>query len=131
MHALPILQKEGWQIEIADDYTYQVLQSPIDEWYSSIEENACYDWFGLELGIKIKNEKINLLPVLQQLLPKIQANNQINIPESEFFLAKLPDGRYIQLPADRVRHILNVLIELYDSDLKRQKNSKEHCALIN
>lgn len=112
---LPLLQADGWRIETAPDYPYQVVDAPADAWYSSIEENSGYDWFGLELGITLEGEKINLLPVLQKLLQKLRMNNQREITGSKPVLAQLPDGRYIQLPADRIRNILNVLIELYDT----------------
>ncbi len=121
-HALPKLRDDGWRIEIANDYPYQIVRDPIDEWYSSIDEGSGYDWFGLELGITLKGEKINLLPVLQKLIQKLQANNQMDSTGSEPILAKLPDGRYIQLPTDRVRNILNVLIELYDSESLTDEN---------
>lgn len=114
--ALPVLRKQGWQIEIAPDYPYQIVNEGIEEWYSSIEESSNYDWFGLELGITVQGEKINLLPILQKLIQKLQTDKKTDLQETESFIVQLPDGRYIELPATRVRNILNVLIELYDDN---------------
>ena len=119
---LPILKAQGWKIDLASDYPYQIEMNDIDEWYSSIEEEGSgYDWFGLELGITLKGEKINLLPVLQNVLKKLPVNFAKNPQEwianqTEPVFAELPNGKYIALPADRIRHILNIFIELYDAD---------------
>ena len=119
---LPELRAQGWRIEISEDYPYQFVEESIDEWYSSIDETETesgsgYDWFGLELGISVKGEKINLLPVLQRLLPtlKVNSNGETTTQPTDTVFAQLSDGRYIPLPTERVRQILNILVELYDS----------------
>lgn len=120
--SLPILKSQGWKVEMSADYPYQIEMENIDEWYSSIEEEAGgYDWFGLELGITLKGEKINLLPVLQNVLKKIPEDFSKNpqawiLSQTESIYAELPNGRYISLPAERIRHILNIFIELYDAE---------------
>ena len=165
---LPKLREQGWQIEIDAQYPYQLIDEPIDDWYSSIEEDEASgrNWFDLELGITVKGQKVNLLPVIQRLLvlmreksgllPKLsieerrdsdeesaegrmpvsEIDNLGNNPDlgkippgpplqrgetfsealqkGETFYAQLNDGRYIPLPTERVKHILSILIELYD-----------------
>lgn len=132
---LPELQRQGWEIEISPDYPYQIIKEEIDEWYSTIEEEkGTYNWFNLELGIILGEEKINLLPVLQQLLKKLQ-NTKNNLElSSEPILAELPNGRFIPLPAERIQRILNVLIELYDGNSLTEDDllrlSKLHAARL-
>lgn len=114
---IPLLRAQGWQIEINSGYPYQIIDEPIDEWYSSIDDSTGYDWFNLELGIFVQGEKINLLPVLQQLLKKLKStHNQFDLSKNDTVLAQLQNGKYIPLPIERVQHIINVLIELYDSN---------------
>lgn len=116
---LPELARNGWRIDITEDYPYQIVTDDIDDWYSAIEEESSgYDWFGLELGITLKGEKINLLPILQNILKKLPSNNIKDwiAQQTDSIFAELPDGRYIALPADRIRHILTIFIELYDTD---------------
>lgn len=108
------LRVQNWRIDIDPSYPYQFVDAPIDDWYSSIDEDLSgsgYQWFDLELGISIKGEKINLLPVLQNILKTFHTDDKNN-PETVF--AQLADGRYIPLPTERIRHIVNILIELYD-----------------
>lgn len=114
---VPKLRQAGWQIEFDAQYPYQVIDEPIEEWYSSIrEESSEYDWFGLELGITVKGEKINLLPVIQTILKQWKYRDPSQEENSEPIYVCLPSGHYIPLPANRVKNLLNVLIELYDSD---------------
>jgi len=114
---VPKLRQAGWQIEFDAQYPYQIMDEPIEEWYSSIrEESSEYDWFGLELGITVKGEKINLLPVIQTLLKQWKSRDFSQADDSEPVYARLPNGHYIPLPANRIKNLLNVLIELYDSD---------------
>lgn len=116
LNIVPSLRSEGWQVTMDENYPYKVISDPIDEWYSSIDENSGYDWFGLELGIKVNNECINLLPVLQKLLKEMGVSKQKNLSEDKPLYAQLPNGNYIQLPTDRIKNILSVLIELHDAN---------------
>lgn len=122
MDDLPKLRARGWDIEIADDYPYRVVDEPIEEWYSSVEEGEGNDWFTLELGIMLKGEKINLMPVLQQLIQQWQKQLTLSNNALESILAPLPDGRFIALPVERLRKIFNVFIELYDKDSLNENN---------
>lgn len=115
---IPELRAEGWRIDIAEDYPFRVIEEDIDDWYSAVEEEditrGSYDWFGLELGITVKGEKINLLPVLQRLLATLKMDPTGESLRAASVFAQLADGRYIPLPVERVKNIANVLIELYD-----------------
>ncbi|MFI0347528.1 MAG: DEAD/DEAH box helicase [Chthoniobacterales bacterium] len=141
--ALPQLKEQGWRINIAKDYPYQVVNSEIEEWYSSLDETSSYDWFGLELGITLEGEKINLLPVLQKILQKLktdklssssQPREDLINKEIKSVFAQLPNGHYLKLPAERLRNILNIFIELYDSESLTKNNklrlSKLHAARL-
>lgn len=134
-YSIPELRKNGWIIEISEDYPYQIVDEPIDDWYSAVDEGSSYDWFNLELGITLQGEKINLLPVLHELIKKLRSKSStLDVSGTEPILAQLPDGRFIPLPIERVRNILNVLIELYDneslSDANMLRLSKLHAARL-
>lgn len=134
LHVIPELEREGWRIEMAEDYPYRVINDPIDEWYSTIEESSGVDWFGLELGITIKGEKINLLSILQKLVPQLRMIDKDEINQMQSIMVQLPDRRYIALSAERIRNITNVLVELYDSNSLNNDNqlrlSKWHAARL-
>jgi len=123
LQVIPRLREQGWKISFEPDYPYQIIEQPIDDWYSKIEDKtSSHDWFDLELGIIIDDKKINLLPVIQQELKKLQLSKNKNVDNSEPLLAQLPDGRFIPLPVERVKNLLKVLIELYDSNSLSKDN---------
>ncbi len=116
LHDIPELERAGFRIEMAEDYPFRIINDPIEEWYSTIEESSGIDWFGLELGVTIRGEKINLLPIMQKLLLQLRTINKDEINQMQSMVVQLPDRRYIALSAERIRLITNVLVELYDSD---------------
>lgn len=117
---VPELRRIGWHVIIDDNYPYIVVEEAEADWYSVIDEQESRSWFDLELGIMINGERINVLPLLIDLIEQyftdltpgaIQA-----IPPETKLLARLPDGRYLPVPIERVRTILQVLTELYDTE---------------
>ncbi len=63
---LPLLREQGWEIEMNDDFGFDV--TPVDDWYAVVDEEPERDWFDLELGIIVNGERLSLLPILINLL---------------------------------------------------------------
>jgi SNF2 family DNA or RNA helicase len=63
---LPPLREQGWQVEMHDDFGFDV--TPVDDWYAVVDEEPERDWFDLELGIIVNGERLSLLPILINLL---------------------------------------------------------------
>ncbi len=121
LHQVPKLRAEGWKIDMAADYLFQTVDPLLlEDWYAEIEESSGIDWFGLELGVYISGEKINLLPLLVDLLHKLpdgsELQNLLALPDDTLLTPRLDDGRILPLPVGRVRDILQVLIELLGKD---------------
>ncbi len=118
---VPALRAAGWKIERDPGFALEVCQPT--EWYvETLQEGADdrNDWFGLELGVRVGDEKINLLPVLLQGL---QGDLETFRPEflkkrgpKESVLILLPDGRRIPFPAGRLHEILTALVELHSGN---------------
>lgn len=116
LDALPQLVTQGWKAEYDLNFPYRYAEA--EEWFGGVVEEAGNDWFGLELGIQVDGERINLLPLLVSALrmqPDLSASKLAQMPEDSKLTAELPDGRRIVLPLARVRPILQTLVELYDS----------------
>ncbi|WP_434625954.1 SNF2-related protein [Azospirillum sp. B2RO_4] len=64
---LPDLRAAGWTIEIAPGFPFEVLEAPKD-WAFEVEDRSGIDWFGLSLGVDIGGERIDLLPVLREVI---------------------------------------------------------------
>ena len=122
LNGVPALRKLGWQVDIAEDYSYRPVED-VGDWYADVEEGAGNDWFGLELGIMVDGKPLNLLPVLINMLhqfPDVMDLNALkDAPSNQSFIARLEDGRLLPLPIERVRNVLGTLIELYNKDLDK------------
>lgn len=113
-------QKAGWEIIIDDNWPFAFIEE-VDAWYTEIDE-AKEHWFSLELGIQVAGERINLLPIIVELLKKLPTETLDNIQklkessEALKITTKLPDGRYIEIPGIRLKGILQTLTELFDEE---------------
>jgi superfamily II DNA or RNA helicase len=121
LNEIPKLQAMGWQVEMAPNYLFRVVEPEIiEEWYAKIDEPVGVNWFGFELGIRVEGQTIKLLPLLVQLLRKMVHTHQLTaltqLPVDTLLMLRLEDGRILPMPAARVRNILHVLLELLDKN---------------
>jgi superfamily II DNA or RNA helicase len=121
LNNIPQLQARGWQVEMAPNYLFRVVEpETITEWYAKIDQPLGVNWFGLELGIQIEGQTIKLLPLLVQLLHQMVHTHRLTtltqLPEDTLLMLRLEDGRILPMPAGRVRNILHVLLELLDKN---------------
>lgn len=112
---LPALRADGWQIEIED--TFQLRLATPEAWYTdAAPENGSSDWFGVELGVILEGERLNLLPILLRLLqtePHLLQSEELGaMDDSAVIPVLLPDGRKLPFPAGRARQMLGALLEL-------------------
>lgn len=112
---LPKLQAEGWVVTREQGFSLEVCRP--SSWYLSTSPAPAHDWFEVELGVRLGEEQINLLPVLLEGLRRglgdLQPEKLKNRRASEDVLVPLPDGRQIAFPAGRLREILLALVELH------------------
>ena len=109
------LRAVGWQVEIDDDYPYRLVEAG-DDWYATVDDDAAQDWFGIELGITLAGERVNLLPLLLAWLREaaLSRADLAALDDQAHAFARLPDGRLLPVPIARVRAVLTTLTELYD-----------------
>jgi superfamily II DNA or RNA helicase len=115
-YALPQLESLGFKIEIAGDYPYQVV-SPDVPWYANVDsDDGRSDWFSLELGIEIDGKRVNLVPALLELLEEcadISSLEALLRMPARFRVVPVGENRYLPVPPERLRSVLQVLLELY------------------
>ncbi len=115
-YALPQLEGLGFCIEIAGEYPYQVV-SPDVPWYASVDaQEERSDWFSLELGIEIDGKRVNLVPPLLELLEECAEITNLDAllrMSGRFRVIPVGENRYLPVPPERLRSVLQVLLELY------------------
>lgn len=115
---LEVLEAQGWRVEKRPEYRYDLTD--IDEWYANVEQSAndpSNNWFELELGIIVNNQRVSLLPVLVDLIQNSPSTFNAKAlavhMDDDQLLATLADGVRVALPWGRIKPILNTLGELY------------------
>lgn len=120
---LPELRQRGWKIEIEDSFEFRVAEA--ESWYADAESEKQNDWFGVELGVVVEGEKINLLPILLQLLkasPRMLNSETLEkLSDEDRLPVPLPDGRKLMFPVQRARQMLGALLELMNPNALNSK----------
>lgn len=109
---VPVLERAGWTIEIDESlYDLFVDLSIADGavWDAQLESRAG-DWFDLDLGVEIEGKRVPLLPLVVDVLRGME---RAAVPQGEVAYANV-DGRVVVLPMDRIRRVLETLVELHE-----------------
>ena len=115
-HTVPELKTLGWTVVVDPSFPVEYLLS-IDDWYSEIHETSEYGWFNMEMGFVLGEQKINILPLLVNLIQEKPAEfteQHLNANAAKNYIFSLPDGQKVQIPSERIKGILATLAELYD-----------------
>ncbi|MDB5982749.1 MAG: helicase/SNF2 protein, partial [Pseudomonas sp.] len=121
-HELPGLRALNWEIEIAEDFAFDV--TPVQDWYAVVEEQPEHDWFDLELGIIVNGERLSLLPILINLLrshPELMSASGIAkrrddeqlLVQLNHFTQKGGEPIQVALPYGRLKPVLATLGDFY------------------
>jgi len=114
----PKLEEEGWIIQQEDSFRWDIEEAT--EFYAETVESSGMDWFGLEMGITIGGERVNLFPLLlaamKQSKDLLSAEFLANADGGSFLTVSLPNGKKVTIAVERIRSILGVLLDLSGDD---------------
>jgi superfamily II DNA or RNA helicase len=116
---VPQLQALGFCVTIDPEYPYQVVADD-PPWSINLEpDQESIDWFALELGIFADGKRVDVLPALLDLIEG-QAKGQkledlLRASSSRRAIGVAPN-RYVTVPSERFRAVLQVILELYRGD---------------
>ncbi|MCC6528599.1 MAG: hypothetical protein IT373_38490, partial [Polyangiaceae bacterium] len=123
--ALPRLQALGWQVAVADDYPYQVVAEAPQLFAEVIPESERPGWFALELGIEVDGRRIDLLPMLIELLEDAEEDTQLKALAARHatpHAVGVSDSRYVLVAGEQLAALLRVLVELYQGVPRRGRS---------
>ena len=112
--AIPRLKALGWSVIVEPDYPCHVVTD--GTWYAEIREEQERDWFELELGIDVEGQRVDLLPILLELLRDRRRLGAMLRDPRRRIAVPLGGQRFLALPPERLHAIVQVLAELYDMD---------------
>jgi len=114
-HAVPQLRAMGWRVDIAADYPWQTVEATAPM-VATISTDDRPDWFGLELGVEIDGHRVDLLPALLEILDGAASLDQLARTPRRCIAVPVGDKRWLPVPPERLRLLLQVLRELYRED---------------
>jgi superfamily II DNA or RNA helicase len=107
---LPILESEGWRIEIDRALATRTVEYQGD--IAVAVSDSGDGWFDLDVGIEIGGEMRSLLPILIRLVEG-GGMAAASIVDGKL-QTRLDDGRLLILPADRIARVMSVLEAMID-----------------
>ncbi|MDX2090749.1 MAG: DEAD/DEAH box helicase [Kofleriaceae bacterium] len=119
-HAVPQLRALGWRVEIDPDYPWQVVGAESQMYASAEADRERPDWFGLELGVEVDGQRINLLPAILDLLDGSTDLASLTRPTRRCVALKVDDKRWLPIPPGRLKLLAKVLVEMYRNGPKLQ-----------
>ncbi|MGZ5525834.1 MAG: DEAD/DEAH box helicase [Methylomonas sp.] len=106
-NSLMELEQDGWIVDIDDSFllNFQTAQN----WDAEISESQ-QDWFEMRFTIEVDGQPLPLLPLI---MPVLENYDPEYLPE----MLSIPLGahNYLNLPSDKIKPFLNVLIELFNT----------------
>ncbi|MBN1673920.1 MAG: DEAD/DEAH box helicase [Kiritimatiellae bacterium] len=113
---LPQLEKDGWRVDRKAGLNVVAVND--DDWYTELESTGI-DWFEFEAGVRIEGRRINVLPVVQELLAAYRGKS---LQEIEAQLAQrtltvsVAEGTVLVVSGARLFPILRNLFELFHKE---------------
>jgi SNF2-related domain/Helicase conserved C-terminal domain len=112
------LNRDGWRTALDETFQFRVVEVDAP-WPANISDEGAGFWFSLDIGIELDGNRVPLLPILigaldQMTEPGPGSIEKLNIDGK--FYARLDDRTLLALPFERVRAILNVLVELFSKE---------------
>ncbi len=117
MRDAPALQAQGWRVEMDPAFAFRMAQA--EGWYTDAQSESGLDWFKAEIGAQVDGQKVNLLPILLQHFARHQdlfgpaLFSQLD--DKGHILLCLPDGRRLPFPVSRLKLMLGVLMDLFET----------------
>lgn len=113
-HSVPLLEKDGWSVSVTPDFGHHVLTLETADLDADLSPRGG-GWFNLSVGVDLAGKKVDLLPVLRDLLGSDAIAQLNHLPPDAPYLIHLPasqGGGALQVPAGRLRLLLTYLATL-------------------
>jgi superfamily II DNA or RNA helicase len=112
-YAVPQLRNLGWRVEIDADYPWQTVGNDAPLYAAASPDEKRPDWFGLELGVEVDGQRVDLLPALLDLLDGAGDLAALTRPARRCVAVRVDDKHWLPVPPIRLRMLAKVLLELY------------------
>jgi superfamily II DNA or RNA helicase len=113
--ALPELRESGWRVSMSPEFRFDFIE--IDDIQGTARQGTD-GWFDLELGIAVGDRSVRLEPLLADLFQRDRrwlAGAIDSIHDDEGIELKTDLGERLRVRASRIKPVVRVLIDLFDT----------------
>ncbi len=114
-HGVTALRDSGWNVTLDDNFDLHF--DTVGDLDAAWEESATgNDWFEISLGFEVDGQRINLLPLLVEMLGQMESPQALRdlLERQPYIFVPLSGNRWAKLESPRLAGILETLVELYD-----------------
>ncbi|MDR2164625.1 MAG: DEAD/DEAH box helicase [Zoogloeaceae bacterium] len=109
------LAQAGWRVVFDTRFRHHYLE--IESWQADVDETKD-GWLSLDMGVIVEGERLSLAPLLANLFREeprwLDALSLASISPDESVTLETGDGRRLRVPAERLKPIARLLIDLFD-----------------
>jgi superfamily II DNA or RNA helicase len=107
---IPLLKNKGWRVEFDHPVFAEVLTADDIEWFSELREKG-HDFFAYQLGILVEGKQVSIVPLVADLITKLNHSNIDEIADETMVSLALPDGKRLQVNMARIKPLIRFLLQ--------------------
>ncbi|KTC81470.1 DEAD/DEAH box helicase [Legionella brunensis] len=107
---IPVLEKKKWQVEFIHPIYKELVEADEVEWFSEIEEQS-NDFFSYQLGILVDGKQVSIVPLIADLIGRLDKNKIDDLPNTTRVKMPLPDGKVLQVTLGRIKPLIRFLLQ--------------------
>lgn len=88
----------------------EIIDADDAEWYSEIDEGG-QDFFSYQLGILIDNKPVSIVPLVVDLLNRMDYETLDYLPDDRLVKLPLAEGKVLQIKLGRIKPLLRLLLQ--------------------
>lgn len=131
--AVERLKDTDWEVLFSGSAYEDILELDDSYWYSGLESSD-NDFFKLQLGVEINDQKVDILPTIIKLLNEFQPQELVEQDDNETLIAKLESGDKVAMPFARIKPMMRTIMALFNFERLNPTDelqvSKAHAALM-
>lgn len=114
-HGVDALRQDGWNVTLDANFDlhFDIVGDLDAAWEASANGN---EWFEISLGFEVEGQRINLLPILVDMLGQMESPQALRelLERQPYVFVPLSGNRWAKLESQRLAGIMETLVELYD-----------------
>ncbi len=127
------LKKTAWEVTFSGPEYEDIIELEDSQWYSGLESSD-NNFFKLQLGVEINEQKIDILPTIIKLLSQYDPNELLEQKDNQTLIARLESGDKVAMTYGRIKPMIKTIMALFNlQKLKPMDDltiSKAHASLM-